>query len=166
MRCGTSAEMASGEIILTCPIPQTLSRISLMTVRYKDDGVLNAGSQVVTALRQKRYVFNGITEGVDSTPQTIVETDSNLRPSSRFPARVQGPPKECAHDQWDADLRSQHAPASGHDRPSHRGVCHAVLDAVAGADVVLEHFDRSAIRGYSFAVTSCNCPGRRPLTVA
>ena len=67
----------TGEIILTCPIPQTLSRISMMTVRYKDDGVLNAGSQVVTALRQKRYVFNGISEGVDSTPETIVETDSN-----------------------------------------------------------------------------------------
>src|SRR3954454_20903517 len=67
----------TGEIILTCPIPQTLSQISLMTVRYKDDGVLNAGSQVVTALRQKRYVFNGITEGVDSTPETIVEIDSN-----------------------------------------------------------------------------------------
>ena len=39
------------------------ARISLMTVRSKDDGVLNAGSQVVTALEQKRYVFNGITEG-------------------------------------------------------------------------------------------------------
>lgn len=68
---------STGEIILTCPIPQTLSRISKMTVRYKDDGVLNAGSQVVTALRQKRYVFNGITEGVDSAPETIAETDSN-----------------------------------------------------------------------------------------
>jgi hypothetical protein len=67
----------TGEIILTCPIPQTLSQISLMTVRYKDDGVLNAGSQVVTALRQKRYVFNGTTEGVDSAPETIVEADSN-----------------------------------------------------------------------------------------
>lgn len=66
----------TGEIILTCPIPQTLSQIRLVTVRYKDDGVLNAGSQVVTALRRKRYVFNG-TEGVDSTPETIVETDSN-----------------------------------------------------------------------------------------
>jgi hypothetical protein len=67
----------TGEIILTCPIPQTLSRISLMTVRYKDDGVLNAGSQVVTALRQKKYVFNGISEGVDSTPETIAEADTN-----------------------------------------------------------------------------------------
>ena len=67
----------TGEIILTCPIPQTLSRITLMTVRYKDDGVPNAGSQVVTALRQKRYVFNGITEGVDSAPETIAEADSN-----------------------------------------------------------------------------------------
>jgi hypothetical protein len=67
----------TGEIILTCPIPQTLSRISKITVRYKDDGELNAGSQVVTALRQKRYVFNGISEGVDSAPETIVETDSN-----------------------------------------------------------------------------------------
>ena len=61
----------TGEIILTCPIPQTLSRITLMTVRYKDDGVPNAGSQVVTALRQKRYVFNGITEGVDSLPRRL-----------------------------------------------------------------------------------------------
>lgn len=67
----------TGEIILTCPIPQTLSRITLMTVRYKDDGVPNGGSQVVTALRQKRYVFNGITEGVDSAPETIAEADSN-----------------------------------------------------------------------------------------
>jgi hypothetical protein len=67
----------TGETILTCPIPQTLSQISLMTVRYKDDGVLNTGSQVVTALRRKSYVFNGITEGVDSTTETIVEADSN-----------------------------------------------------------------------------------------
>jgi hypothetical protein len=67
----------AGEIILTCPIPPTLSRISKMTVRYKDDGVLNAGSQVVTALRQKKYVFNGITVGVDSVPETIASTDSN-----------------------------------------------------------------------------------------
>lgn len=67
----------TGEIILTCPIPQTLSRITLMTVRYKDDGVPNRGSQVVTALRQKRYVFNGISQGVDSTPETIAEADSN-----------------------------------------------------------------------------------------
>jgi hypothetical protein len=66
-----------GEIILTCAIPNTLSRITKMTVRYKDDGVPGAGSQVVTALRQKRYVFNGISEGVDSAPSTIVEADSN-----------------------------------------------------------------------------------------
>ena len=67
----------TGEIILTCPIPQTLSRIRLMTVRYKDDGVPFAGSQVVTALRKKSYVFNGISEGVDSATQTIVAADSN-----------------------------------------------------------------------------------------
>ncbi len=66
-----------GEIILTCPIPNTLTRITKMTVRYKDDGVRGAGSQVVTALRQKRYVFNGITGGVDAAPSTIAETDSN-----------------------------------------------------------------------------------------
>jgi len=66
-----------GEIILTCAIPNTLSRITKMTVRYKDDGVRGAGSQVVTALRQRRYVFNGISEGVDSAPSTIAETDSN-----------------------------------------------------------------------------------------
>src|SRR5829696_6046187 len=36
-----------GEIILTCAIPNTLSRITKMTVRYKDDGVRGAGSQVV-----------------------------------------------------------------------------------------------------------------------
>jgi len=68
---------AFGEIILTCAIPYTLSGIKLMTVRYKDDGVHGAGSQVVTALRQRRYVFNGISEGVDSNPSTIAETDSN-----------------------------------------------------------------------------------------
>jgi len=66
-----------GEIILTCAIPNTLNRITKMTVRYKDDGVRGAGSQVVTALRQRRYVFNGISEGVDSAPSTIAETDSN-----------------------------------------------------------------------------------------
>lgn len=66
-----------GEIILTCPIPNTLTRISKMTVRYKDDGVRGAGSQVVTALRQKRYVFNGVTGGVDAAPSTIAEADSN-----------------------------------------------------------------------------------------
>jgi hypothetical protein len=65
-----------GEIILTCPIPSTLLRITKMTVRYKDDGIRGSGSQVVTALRQKRYVFNGI-EGVDAAPSTIAETDSN-----------------------------------------------------------------------------------------
>jgi hypothetical protein len=68
---------STGEIILTCPIPQTLSRISKMTVRYKDDGVRDAGSQVVTALRKKRYVFNSIGVGVDSATETIAETDSN-----------------------------------------------------------------------------------------
>ena len=68
---------AAGEIILTCPIPNTLARITKMTVRYKDDGVRGAGSQVVTALRQKRYVFNAITGGVDSAPSTIAEADSN-----------------------------------------------------------------------------------------
>jgi hypothetical protein len=67
-----------GEIILTCPIPSTLAQITKMTVRYKDDGVLGAGSQVVTALRQRRYVFNGITEGVDAAPSTIAQTDSNV----------------------------------------------------------------------------------------
>lgn len=66
-----------GEIILTCPIPSTLAQITLMTVRYKDDGVRGAGSQVVTALRQRRYVFNGLAEGVDAAPSTIAETDSN-----------------------------------------------------------------------------------------
>jgi hypothetical protein len=67
----------SGEIILTCPIPNTLTRISKMTVRYKDDGVPGAGSQVVTTLRQKRYAFNGVTGGVDSATSTIAEADSN-----------------------------------------------------------------------------------------
>jgi hypothetical protein len=66
-----------GEIILTCAIPNTLSRITKMTVRYKDDGLRGAGSQVVTALRQKRYVFNGISEGVDSAPSTIAEANSD-----------------------------------------------------------------------------------------
>jgi hypothetical protein len=66
-----------GEIILTCPIPNTLARITKMTVRYKDDGVRGAGSQVVVALRQKRYVFNGISSGVDSAPTTIAEADTN-----------------------------------------------------------------------------------------
>lgn len=66
-----------GEIILTCPIPNTLTRITTMRVRYKDDGVRGAGSQVVTALRQKRNVVNGISEGVDSAPSTITEADSN-----------------------------------------------------------------------------------------
>jgi len=66
-----------GEIILTCAIPNTLSRITKMTVRYKDDGLRGAGSQVVTALRQKRYVFNGVSEGVDAAPSTIAEADSN-----------------------------------------------------------------------------------------
>jgi hypothetical protein len=70
-------EGGTGEIILTCPIPQTLSRVTKMTVRYKDDGAPNTGSQVVTALRQKRYVFNGVSEGVDSSPETIAEADSN-----------------------------------------------------------------------------------------
>ena len=31
----------------------------------------------MTALRQKRYVFNGITERMNSAPETIAETDSN-----------------------------------------------------------------------------------------
>lgn len=66
-----------GEIILTCAIPNTLSRITKMTVRYKDDGLRGAGSQVVTALRQKRYVFNGISEGVNSAPSTIAEANSD-----------------------------------------------------------------------------------------
>lgn len=66
-----------GEIILTCPIPNTLARITKMTVRYKDDGVRGAGSQVVTALRQKRYVYNAPGAGVDAAPSTIAEADSN-----------------------------------------------------------------------------------------
>jgi len=51
-----------GEIILTCPIPNTLARITKMTV---------------VALRQKRYVFNGISTGVDAAPSTISEADTN-----------------------------------------------------------------------------------------
>jgi hypothetical protein len=69
---------AYGEIILTCPIPNTLARISKMTVRYKDDGVGGAGSQIITALRQKRYVYNEISSGVDAAPTTIAEADSNV----------------------------------------------------------------------------------------
>lgn len=68
---------STGEIILTCPIPQTLKKINHMRVRYKDDGVLHAGSQVVAALRQKKYAYNGIIVGPDSVPETIAQLDSN-----------------------------------------------------------------------------------------
>ena len=53
--------------------------------------MLNAGSQVVTALRQKRYVFNGITEGVDFTPQTLLSRQIAM-PSSlqSFPRKGTG----------------------------------------------------------------------------
>lgn len=70
---------AFGEIILTCPIPNTLSGVKSFIVRFKDDGTLGGGSQVVTALRRKSYTFNYISSSAstDSTTSTVAEADSN-----------------------------------------------------------------------------------------
>ena len=77
----------TGEIILTCPIPQTLSRINLITVRYKDDGVLNAGSQVVTALRQKRYVLTEL-------PRESIPLPRRLSRQIAMPSSLQSFPRK------------------------------------------------------------------------
>ena len=69
---------ASGEIILTCPVPSSLSHAKTITVRYKDDGLLRAGTRVVFALRRKSYVFNGVTGDRDSSAETISSVDSDL----------------------------------------------------------------------------------------
>ena len=68
-----------GEIILTCQIPNTLARVRSFTVRYKDDGIRGAGSQVVAALRRKTFTFNGISSSTstDSVTATVAEADTN-----------------------------------------------------------------------------------------
>jgi hypothetical protein len=70
-------EGSSGEIILTCQIPQTLSKFKRLVVRYKDDGLQNSGSQVVAAFRRKTIIYGGLIADRDSTVETVVEINTN-----------------------------------------------------------------------------------------
>ena len=120
-----------GEIILTCPIPNTLARITRMTVRYKDDGGRAAGSQVVTALRQKRMSSTGW-RGCGLRPiDDCRDGQQQLCPAGRVASGLPRPPEGC-----DADLQSpqvrllpagQHAPAGGDRGTGDGGARHAVL---------------------------------------
>ena len=74
-------EGKSGEIILTCPVPSSVDRVSFLSATHRDSDGSGPTAGVRAALRQKSLV----TGGVSDVPGAVV--DSNNFPASLVQVR-------------------------------------------------------------------------------
>ena len=74
-------EGKSGEIIVTCPVPSSVDRVSFVSLTYRDSDGPGPGARVRAALRQKSLETGGVSDVAGAV------VDSNSFAASLVPVR-------------------------------------------------------------------------------